>query len=271
MRGSLPLLRNHIYENHMESLFAELNITESITTENDQVRDAITRRFCEKKSIPEGSKFKCMICSKIFETMVMMYNHMKNHLKYQSSRASCLAPCTMCGKMMKRSRLEQHDCTRDEPTNKSTQRSLTIEGSQVPNSVMTVSNFPMEELVKEVANEQDPDITSISEMQAGDNGTHAFIAEGDVDSAFNSVAKEDVMTLDLHTTFTEKEPTISLRTHAALPSPPPPGQRAPPRSPCTCPGCLVPPCGACAPCVNKARKARCKERVKCVKRIRKVQ
>ena len=252
------LLRNHIYDIHMESLCAELNITESITTENVKIRDAITQRFVEKKSVPEGSRFKCTICSKLFGTMVQMYSHMKYHLKYMSHKPSEYSPCTECGKMVRRSKLGQHNCLGEVPTNPRKKISLKPKENQEPNSVE--KNSATEELVNQVEKKQDSDNAGLLEMHTLDYETSA--------NSENVEAKYTNFTaLDKHNANKENENSTVLWSRTALPS-----QKRKPSKPsvCPCPGCQVPPCGVCGPCTNKALRARCRERNKCEKRTRKV-
>ena len=107
----LPILRNHIYDNHTQYICNELQISDCIETEDVTVRERISECFVEHKSVKKNNRFSCLLCKQSYITRTSINYHMKHHLKYTSRRGKTKChPCTDCGKMVKTKKNHLHEC-----------------------------------------------------------------------------------------------------------------------------------------------------------------
>ena len=107
----LPILRNHIYDKHIQDICNELQISDCIETEDVTVRERISECFVEHKSERENNRFSCLLCKQSYITRTSITYHMKHHLKYTSRRGKTKChPCTDCGEMVKPKINHLHKC-----------------------------------------------------------------------------------------------------------------------------------------------------------------
>ena len=107
----VPILRNHIYDNHIQDIHAELHISERLDTEDLTERENIAEYFVRHKSTNEGNQFICLLCKQAFVTRTKITYHMKHHLKYTSGHGKRkYYPCSDCGKMVQSRRIKLHKC-----------------------------------------------------------------------------------------------------------------------------------------------------------------
>ena len=262
-------LRNHIYDIHIPRIFVELGITENINTENIEVRESIAQYLVDKQCTKEADCHKCQLCLETFSTKTKIINHMKYHLKYTyhaTLHRSENAPCTDCGKMMKRTKLGEHVCLDVIASKIYEPQTVLLAPTTFPLEI--INSSPIKPLIpistKQIRNNSPsktaskiqttlPSTTLNSQTvkQKMKTTTSLKPRSQNICNECGKIFKESSLLATHMDKHLKQKVSRDLKSVSQK------------KAKCACPGCLLQSCGQCQTCRNKHFKKRCLFR-KCI-------
>ena len=238
-----------------------------------EVRETIAQYLVDKKSTKEANSHKCELCLATFSTKTKIINHMKYHLKYTYTlKGSRNAPCTECGKMMKRKKMGEHVCTEELKTVQpqpfllaTTTSPLKISSlspmkTLVPTSTETIgtnsSSEPMLPPKRKTIFSPPPSTPiyapTLKQIVKITQQTTKNISPEPKSQSICSTCEQGFKESCLLATHMKKH--LKQKLNRDLNSGQTSSQK---KAKCVCPGCLLQSCGDCQTCRNKHLKKRC--------------